>query len=312
MRELILRRLAMSVPLLLVVSAVTFVMIAFLPGDAAQVVAGRSATAAQVTQVREQLGLDRPLWEQYWAWLSAAVHGDLGTSLVNKQSVVEQLNSRLEPTLSLITGATLLAAVVGVIFGILGARGGITGRLVDGLAVLGLAVPTFWLGLILVVLFAVRTDLLPPLGYVPLRESPAQWLLTLVLPVVTLAVPATAAIAKQARDAIADALSRPFVRTLRAAGVPERSIVFRHALKNAAVPILTVVGLAFIGALAGAIAIESIFAFPGLGGTAVQATASGDLPLIQGVVIYLTVIVIVVNLAVDIAYGYFNPKVRIG
>ncbi|MFI5623326.1 ABC transporter permease [Nocardioides sp. NPDC051685] len=312
MRRLVLRRLAMSVPLLLVVSAVTFIMIAFLPGDAARVVAGKQATAAQVAQVREQLGLDRPLWEQYVTWLGGALHGDLGTSLVNKQSVTEQLVSRLEPTLSLITCATLLAAVVGIAFGILGARGGALGRLVDGLSVLGLAVPTFWLALILVVVFAVRLGLLPPLGYTSFQDSPTGWLLGLVLPALTLAVPATAAIAKQARDAVADAMARPFVRTLRAAGVPERSIILRHALKNAAVPVLTVVGLAFIGALSGAIAIEYVFAFPGLGGTAVEATAAGDLPLIQGVVIFLTVIVIVVNLLVDIAYGYFNPKVRVG
>lgn len=312
MGRLVLRRLAMSVPLLLVVSAVTFVMIAFLPGDAARVVAGKQATAAQVAQVREQLGLDRPLWEQYVTWLGDAVQGDLGTSLVNKQSVTEQLVSRLEPTLSLIIGATLLAAVVGIVFGILGARGGALGRLIDGVSVLGLAIPTFWLALILVVVFAVRLGLLPPLGYTSLQDSPTGWLLGLVLPAVTLAVPATAAIAKQARDAVADAMARPFVRTLRAAGVSERSIILRHALKNAAVPVLTVVGLAFIGALSGAIAIEYIFAFPGLGGTAVEATAAGDLPLIQGVVVFLTVIVIVVNLLVDIAYGYFNPKVRVG
>lgn len=312
MGRLVLRRVAMSVPLLLGVSVVTFVMIAFLPGDAARVVAGRQATAAQVAEVREQLGLDRPLWEQYLSWLGGALQGDLGTSLVNKQSVADQLTSRLEPTLALITGATLLAALVGIVFGILGARGGALGRLIDGISVLGLAIPTFWLALVLVVVFAVRLGVLPPLGYTPLRDAPSQWLLSLVLPVVTLAVPATAAIAKQTRDAVADALARPFVRTLRAAGVCERSIVLRHALKNAAVPILTVVGLSFIGALSGAIAIEYIFAFPGLGGTAVEATAASDLPLIQGVVVYLTVIVIVVNLLVDVAYGYFNPKVRVG
>lgn len=312
MRKLVLRRLVMSVPLLLVVSAVTFILIAFLPGDAARVVAGRNATEEQVAQTRSELGLDQPLWQQYGDWLGNAIHGDLGTSLVNQQPVADQLNGRLEPTLSLITGAVLLATVIGLAFGILGARGGLLGRVVDGLSVLGIAVPAFWVGLVLAVVFAVRLDVLPPLGYVPIQDSVGQWLTHLLLPVVTLAVAATAAIAKQARDAIADAMARPFVRTLRAAGVSERSIMLRHALKNAAVPVLTVVGLAFIGALSGAIAIESIFALPGLGGTAVQATASGDLPLIQGVVVYLTIIVILVNLAVDIAYGYFNPKVKVG
>lgn len=312
MRRVILRRLALSVPLLFVVTAVTFILIAFLPGDAAVVVAGRSATVEQVAQVRVEMGLDQPIWEQYWSWLSDAVRGDLGTSLINRQPVAEQLNGRLEPTLSLITGALLLATLIGVTFGVIGARGGAVGRVVDGLSVLGLAVPTFWLALILVVVFALRAELLPPIGYVPLADSPAEWARSLVLPVVTLAVPATAAIAKQTRDAVSDSLARPYVRTLRAAGVSERSVLLRHALKNAAVPILTVVGLGFIGALSGAIAIESIFAFPGLGGTAVQATASGDLPLIQGVVVYITVIVIVVNVAVDVAYGYFNPRVRVG
>ncbi|MFD4323601.1 ABC transporter permease [Nocardioides sp. NPDC058538] len=312
MGKLVLRRLAMSVPLMLVVSAVTFVLITFLPGDAARVVAGRNATEVQVEQLRGELGLDRPVWEQYADWLGGALHGDLGTSLVNQQPVAAQLTGRLEPTLALIIGSVVIATLLGLVFGILGARGGVIGRIVDGISVLGIAIPAFWLGLVLVVIFAVRLSWLPPLGYVPFLESPSQWFQHLILPMVTLGVPATAAVAKQTRDAISDALARPFVRTLRAAGVSERAILLRHALKNAAVPVLTVVGLAMIGALSGAIAIETIFAFPGLGGTAVQATASSDLPLIQGVVVYLTAIVIVVNLAVDVAYGYFNPKVKVG
>ncbi|OZD69004.1 ABC transporter permease [Rhodococcoides fascians] len=311
MLTIVAKRLALSIPLLLLVSAVTFVLIALLPGDAAQVVAGKNATADQIAQTRTQLGLDLPLWRQYTNWLGNAVTGDLGASLVNRQPVADQLAGRLGPTLSLIVGATLVAAIVGVAFGVLGARGGALGKTVDALAVVGLAVPTFWLGLILVVLLAVKVNAFPALGYVPLTQSPSQWMASLVLPVVTLAVPATAAIAKQTRDAVADALERPFTRTLRAAGATERSILLRHALKNAAVPVLTVLGLTFVGALSGAIAIESIFALPGLGGTAVQATASGDIPLIQGVVLFFTVIVIAVNLIVDIAYGYFNPKVRV-
>lgn len=213
--------------------------------------------------------------------------------------------------MSLIIGATLVAAVLGVLLGVLGARGGWLGRVVDAASLIGFAVPTFWLALVLVVLLAVKVAAFPALGYTPLGQSPSQWLASLFLPVVTLAVPATASVAKVTRDAVSDALQRPFVRTLRAAGVPERSIVVRHALKNAAVPILTIVGLTFIGALTGAVLIEQIFALPGLGGTAVTATAAGDLPLIQGVVIYFTIIVIAVNLLVDVAYAYFNPRVRV-
>ena len=310
MLRLVLRRLAWAVPLVLVASVVTFVLVAFLPGDAARSILGESATEAQLAQVRADLGLDQPLWEQYWNWLTSALSGDLGNSLISRQPVVALLNDRLEPSLSLIFGATLVASIAGITLGIRGARRGAMGRLVDAGAIVGLAIPDFWLGLVLVVVFAVQLSLLPPTGYVPLVDDIGGWAISLVLPVITLAVPATAIIAKQTRDAVSTALERGYVRTLRAAGATERSILYRHTLKNAAIPILTVVGLIFIGALSGTVAVEYIFAIPGLGGTAVQATAARDLPLIQGVVVYFTLIVIVVNLLVDIAYGYFNPRVR--
>ena len=311
MMRLIARRLAWSVPLVLVVSAVSFVFVGLLPGNAARSLLGANATEQQVQEAQHQLGLDQPLTTQYWRWLTRAVHGDFGTSLINKAPVTEQLNSRLGPSLCLIIGATLLAAIVGITLGIRGARRGVTGRVVDAVSILGLAVPDFWLGLVLVVLFAVQLSWLPPTGYVPFTEAPDQWLRSLVLPVVTLAVPAVAMIAKQTRDAVASAMQRPFVRTLRAAGISERSITYRHALKNAAIPILTVVGLVFVGALSGTVAVEFIFAIPGLGSTAVQATSAHDFPLIQGTVVYFTLIVVAVNLAVDLAYGYFNPRVRL-
>jgi len=310
MLKLALRRLGLSIPLALVASLISFVLMAFLPGDAARALLGPNATADQVEAVRQQLGLDRPLWEQYWTWLTNAVQGDLGTSLISRQPVVDILNSRLAPSLSLIIGATLVASVIGIVLGIVGAKRGATGRLIDSGSVLALAIPDFWLGLILIVVFAVSLGWFPPTGYVPISDDPARWALSLVLPVVTLSLPAMARIAKQTRDAMSDALGGTFVRTLRAAAVSERSITYRHALRNAAVPILTVIGLVFIGALGGTVAVESIFAIPGLGSTAVAATASRDLPLIQGVVVYFTVIVIVVNLVVDLAYGYVNPRVR--
>ncbi|MEU1178622.1 ABC transporter permease [Streptomyces sp. NPDC005820] len=310
MVRLVLRRLAWAVPLALVASVISFVLVALLPGDAARSLLGQNATDAQVDAARHELGLDRPLWTQYWRWLSRALHGDLGTSLINRQPVTGQLNDRLGPSLSLIIGATLLAAVVGILLGVRGAQRGVLGNVVKSGSVIGLAVPDFWLGLVLVVLFAVKLPFFPPTGYVPLPEDPAAWFTSLVLPVVTLAVPATAVIAKQSRDAVATALDQPFVRTLRAAGVPERSVVYRHALKNAAVPVLTVIGMVFVGALGGTVAVEFIFAIPGLGSTAVQATASHDLPLIEGVVVYFTMVVIVVNLLVDVAYHAVNPRVR--
>jgi peptide/nickel transport system permease protein len=310
MLRLVARRLLWSVPLLLAATAVSFLFVGLVPGDAARSLLGQNATEEQLAEARRSLGLDQPLWHQYWNWLTNAVQGDLGTSLISRTPVVELLNGRLAPSLSLIVGATTLAALVGVMLGIRGARGGAVGRLVDSISLLGLAVPDFWLGLVLVLFFAVQLQLLPPTGYVPFTTSPGDWLNSLVLPVITLAVPAVAVIAKQTREAVASALDRPYTRTLRAAGVGERSILYRHALRNGAIPILTVVGLVFVGALSGTVAVEFIFAIPGLGSTAVQATASHDFPLIQGVVVYFTVIVIAVNLLVDLGYGYFNPRVR--
>ena len=311
MLKLITRRLAWSVPLALAASAASFLLVGMLPGDAARSLLGQNATEQQLAEVRQELGLDEPLVVQYWNWLINALQGDLGTSLINKASVVEQLNDRLGASLSLIIGATLVSAIIGVALGVRGALRGPVGKIVDSVSVLGLAVPDFWLGLVLVLVFAVQLALFPPTGYVSPDLDTAAWFNSLVLPVITLAVPATAIVAKQARDAVATALNRPFTRTLRAAGVPERSVVYRHALKNAAVPILTVIGLVFVGALSGTIAVETIFAIPGLGRTAVEATSARDFPLIQGVVVYFTLIVIAVNLLVDLAYGYFNPRIRL-
>lgn len=311
MFRLVVRRLAWSIPLALVASVVSFILVALLPGDAARSLLGQNATEEQLNQARQELGLNKPLWTQYGTWLVKALHGDLGNSLINRQPVAAQLNDRLGPSLSLIVGAALLATVVGVALGVRAARRGAVGRWVGAGSTIGLALPDFWLGLVLVVLFAVQWPLFPPTGYILFGDDPAGWLNSLVLPVVTLAVPATAVIAKQTRDAVLTALDQTFVRTLRAAGVPERSVVYRHALKNAAIPVLTVVGMVFVGALSGTVAVEFIFAIPGLGSTAVEATSAHDLPLIQGVVVYFTLIVIGVNLLVDLAYGYLNPRVRL-
>ena len=311
MLRLTLRRLALSIPLALVASMISFVLIPFLPGDAARALLGPNATAEQLAVAREELGLNLPIWEQYWNWLSGALRGDLGTSLISRQPVTEILNTRLEPSLSLIIGATLVASVIGIAMGIRAARRGFLGRFVDSSSIVALAIPDFWLGLVLVVIFAVQLRVFPPTGYTPFTTDPGLWLQGLILPIVTLSLPALARIAKQTRDSMGTAFDGTYVRTLRAASIGEQSIIYRHALRNAAVPILTVIGLVFVGALSGTVAIETIFAIPGLGSAAVQATASRDLPLIQGVVVYFTLITIVVNLVVDLAYGYFNPRVRV-
>jgi peptide/nickel transport system permease protein len=300
------------VPLLIVVCSTTFFLAALIPGDIARTILGPNASQAQYLALRRELGLNQSIGERYWTWLTAAVHGNLGRSLFNNEPVTGLLDTRLPATLSLVIGSTVVAAVLGVALGIASAQStGALGRLVDGLAMVGLALPNFFLGLLLVSWFAVSLKLLPATGYVPFTQSPADWAKSLVLPVVTLALPGVAVIAKQTRDAMKDVSRQPFVRTLRASGISRRSVVFKHVLRSAAIPVATVIGLVFVGALSGTVLVESVFAMPGLGGLAVQATANHDLPLIQGVAVYFTVIVILVNLLVDLAYAALDPRVRV-
>jgi len=309
--RLIARRLLLSIPLVFIVSALTFVLESFTPGDAARLILGTQFDPTRYAQLREQLGIDQPLYLQYWHWLGGLPHGNLGQSAYDGTAVAPTLNSRLGVTLFLILGTTLVSALVGVTLGIISAlRGGILGRLVDVLSLVGLALPSFWLGLVLVAVFAVAIPAFPATGYVPLLNSPAEWARSLVLPVITLSAAAVAVIAKQTRDAMMDVLGREFIRALRARGVPERTIIFRHALRSAAIPVVTVLGLLFVGLLSGSVLVESVFALPGLGSLAVQATTEHDFPVISGVALYFTLVVVVVNLLVDLAYGWLNPKVR--
>jgi peptide/nickel transport system permease protein len=312
MLSLIGRRLALSLPLLVIVPTVTFLLAALIPGDVARTILGADATQAQYLQLRQTLGLNEPLLTRYFAWLGNALHGNLGTSLFWQQPVSSLLDSRLQVTLSLVIGSTALATAVGVVFGVVAAlRAGVVGKIVDAIAMVGLAIPNFFLGLLLVTWFAVTLRAFPATGYVPFSQSPGGWLRSIVLPVITLAVPGIAVIAKQTRDAMLEVLDRPFIRTLRAAGVPGRSIIGKHALRNAAIPVVTVTGLIFIASLSGTVLVETVFALPGLGGLVVQATSQHDLPLIQGVAVYFTIAVICVNLLVDLTYSWLDPRVRV-
>ncbi|MFC0534219.1 ABC transporter permease [Phytohabitans kaempferiae] len=311
MWRLIVRRLLMSVPLLGVVSLLTFVLTALTPGDTARTILGESYTPEGYAQLRHQLGLDRPLIAQYGDWLAGAVRGDLGISPISGLNVSDQIVSRMGTTLSLAIVTTALATVFGVALGVMSAvRGGAIGRFVDVLSLTGFALPNFWFALVLVTVFAVHLRLLPATGYVPISASASGWARSLILPVVALAVHAVAVIAKQTRDGMLETLSRDFVFSLRANGASEVSVVFRHALRNAAIPVVTVIGLLVVNLLGGVVLIEAVFAMPGLGGLAVDATLQHDVPVIQGVAVTFTVMVVLVNLLVDLTYGWLNPKVR--
>lgn len=308
----LLRRLALSVPLLFAVSILTFIVVALIPGDPAVRILGAGHTEAQYHAFDRQLGLTQPILTQYWHWLSHVLHGSLGTSLFSLQSVTSEIGQRLGVTISLVVGATVVSLVVGVGLGMASAVWqGPLGRAIDALSWLGFAIPNFWLGLILVELIAVTAKLLPPSGYVPLGHSPGDWLRSLVLPVLTLSAVGATGIAKQTRDAFGEVMSTEFIASLEMAGVPRRTILFRHALRNAAIPTVTTVGLFAIAMLGGTILVEQVFALPGLGSLAVQAATDHDLPVIEGVVVTFTLIVVVVNLVIDLSYASLNPRMRL-
>lgn len=307
------RWLASSAVLLFAVTALTFVLAALAPGDAAKaMLSGQttSYTPEQYQQLRHDLGIDQPLPVQYWRWLHRLLHGSLGTDLFSGQPITEALHGRLGASLSIITGTVLVSAVAGVGIGVFSAvHGGVAGKLVNGLSLVGLAAPNFWLALVLVELLSVRVPLFPATGYAS-GGGPLAWLRSLVLPVLALAVGGSAFIARQTRDAMADVLARDFITALRAHGLPLRSIIFKHALRNAAIPVVTLLGLLFVSLLGGSVLIESVFTIPGLGQQAVAASSTHNLPMVEGIAFYFTVIVIVVNLLVDVCYAWLNPKAR--
>lgn len=309
--RLVVHRILLAIPLLFIVSALTFVLLSLVPGDAAHVIAGEHATLEQYQEVRRQLGLDQPLIVQYWNWLTGVFHGDLGASLFTHESVTAMINQRIPVSLSLMVLGTVVSGILGIGLGMLSAlRGGAQTKIVDALAMLGLAIPSFWIALVLIAIFAVGLRWFPVTGYVPLEDSPAQWLHSLILPVVALTLATIAIVAKQTRDSILDTLSKDFVRVMQANGFSRRSVLYRHVLRNSALPVVTVLGLVFIHMLTAAIFVETVFAMPGVASLIQQAALQHDLPVLQGTVIYVTLFVVIVNLLVDLAYGALDPKVR--
>jgi peptide/nickel transport system permease protein len=310
-RRLVVRRLLLAVPLIFGVSALTFVLAALIPGDPAYTILGTDATPQSAAALDKEMGFDLPVWVQYWHWLDGALHGNLGTSFVSYQPVTSIIGERLPVTLSLVIGGTVLGALGGITLGVISAvRSGPLGRTTEVVAMLGIAVPNFWLGLVLIELFAVRLRWFPAVGYVSFTASPAGWARSLVLPLLALSAPAFTGIAKQTRDGVRDAMSRPYVTMLRAAGVKEWRIIWIHALRNAAIPVLTFVGMLVIGLTSGTVFVESVFAMSGIGGAAQAATQQHDLAVIQGVALVYCLVVVAVNLLTDLAYGWVNPKAR--
>ncbi|HMG44230.1 MAG TPA: ABC transporter permease [Acidimicrobiales bacterium] len=306
------RRLLAMVPTLLIVSLVVFFLLDLTPGDPARILAGETATPEQVLDTRARLGLDRPLLDRYGDYVGGVFTGDLGDSFFSNRPVLDEIGRAFPITASLALAALGLAVLVAVPAGLLAALrpGGPLDRLVSAVSAFALAVPPFVIGVLFVVFFAVENSLLPAVGYVPFADDPGEWARHLVLPAIALAVAPAAELARQTRGALADALSRDYVRAAQAKGLPRRIVVLKHAAKNAAIPVVTVLGLQIGRVIGGAVVVEQVFALPGFGTLAIQAVKNSDYPMIQGIVLVSGLTVILVNLAVDLSYAYFNPKVR--
>jgi peptide/nickel transport system permease protein len=307
----VLKKIGRAVTVLLVVTFATFVLMFGNGPGIARAVLGTQATEADVQAKVAELGLDRPLLVQYLDWLRGLVHGDLGHSFFTGQSVTSALSVRVPVTLALVILTLILTVIFSVLLGVAAAvYGGWTDRVVQFLAVLGAAIPGFVVAIVLVFAFAIAVPLFPATGYVSPDQSVTGWLASITLPVLALLIGSVASAASQFRSATLDTLSRDFVRTLRATGISERLIIFRHVLRNAGGPGLTVLSLQTLALIGGAIFIEQVFALPGLGQLGVTSAQQGDVPLVMGSVVVIIVFVLVVNVLGDLANAALNPKAR--
>jgi len=305
------RRLALAIGTILAAVVISFLLVHATPGSPGAVVLGPSGTAAEIAAKNHELGWDRPLPVQFADYLGHLLRGDLGTSLIDDRSIGADLAARLPVTASIAILATLLSGVVGVVLGVTAAvRGGALARVLGTGSGIGLSLPAFWVGILLVYVLSLQLGLLPATGYVPLAEDPVGWLTSLVLPVLTLTVGGAAIIARTAAGGMREALGQEHIRTLRALGTPTWRIRYLHALRFASVPVVSVLGIQFIGLFGGSVIIENLFALPGLGQASQAAVSAHDFPALIGVVLVATLVVVVTNLLLDLVVAALDPKVR--
>jgi peptide/nickel transport system permease protein len=312
MLNFLFRRLLSTVPVLLVVAVLVFLMLRLTPGDPAAVLAGDAANTEQIAMIRATLGLDRSIAEQFAIWAGQMLSGDLGQSYYYKMPVTTLIGQRLEPTLSLALITISIAVGVAVPLGVLAAWrfGGALDRTLMGLSVLGFSLPVFVLAYLLIWLFSLKLGWLPVQGYKRLAEGVGPWLYQLLLPAITLSVVYIALIARVTRASVLDTLGEDYIRTARAKGLPETKVLMRHALANAAVPIVTVIGIGIALLIGGVVVTESVYAIPGLGRLTVDAVLARDFPTIQGVILFFSFVYVMINLLVDLSYVFFDPRIR--
>ncbi|HKX16481.1 MAG TPA: ABC transporter permease [bacterium] len=314
MQGFLVRRLVLVVPTLFLASLVIFAIITLAPGDPVRMMLGTQATPDEVAQERARLGLDRPVPVRYAIWMTHVLRLDLGRSQVNDQPVARLVLQAFPYTLRLTAGALAVSVLIGFAIGILAAlRQNRPADLVfTGLASLGLAVPSFWLGILLILLFSVTLGWLPPSGVAESGAPPLAALRYLVLPVVTVAVSNLSVFSRFVRTAMLEVLTAHYIRTARAKGLGERSVVIRHALRNALIPVVTILGIQFGRLLGGALITEAVFAYPGIGRLVVTSILNRDYPMVQAALMLVVLIFLVANTIVDISYAYLDPRVKMG
>ncbi|WP_194291773.1 ABC transporter permease [Rhizobium sp. ICMP 5592] len=305
------KRFIWALPLLLIVSMLTFLLQSFAPGSVAQSMLATGATVEKIAELNHKLGYDRAFFVQYGEWLLNALQGDLGVSAYSNETVLSLIVARLPVTLSLTVLALVMSVFLGLLFGGISAvRGGLPGRIVDIGSVFLMSLPNFWLGMVLIAVVAANVSWLPTSGYIAFSTGVHRWLAALLLPVLTTAVSPIAVIALNARGELLTAMRSDFVRALRANGIPARRILLKHVLRNAFGPVLTIISLIFVNLLGGTLIVEQVYALPGIGRLAVTATNRHDIPVMQGIVVYYTIVVVIVFTINDLLLAYLNPKVQ--
>ena len=307
-------RLIALVPMLFALSIASFALVHVIPGDPALVMLGGEGTPQQAAELRKQLGLDRPLPLRYWEWLTRVARGDLGESLYNRTRVVDELIWRFPTTLTLVCLSLLISVLIGVPAGLLSAvfRNSWVDHAARLLTLVSLSMPSFWLGLMLIILFCLKLNLLPIVGYTSVVTNLWSGLPFLILPSCAMGTYLTALLARLVRSSVLEILGQDYVRTARAKGLHERIVLFRHALRNALIPAVTVMGINLGILLGGSAVIETMFVLPGVGQLVITALYNRDLPVIQGLILYISVLYVLINLAVDLLYTYLDPRLRFG
>ena len=312
MGRYIVRRLLATVLVLWLVTLISFSIMSMVPGDPAVVMAGVGASADQVQKIREQFGLDAPFLVRLGRWYGGLLRGDLGQSILLGRSVARAIGERIQATLSLAALAFALTAALGVALGVVAAvrQNTWVDRAIMTVAVVGVSVPSFWLGLLLIILFAVVLNWLPAGGYVPFGEAPGAWFRALALPATSLALLQVGLVARITRSTVAETLRQDYVRTARAKGLPGWLVVVRHAFANVTIPVMTVLGISVSLLLSGSVVVETVFSIPGLGRLMATAILARDYPVIQGGLLATALVFVVVNLAVDVLYAWLDPRIR--